>query len=158
MTKLIGIKRSSARYKISGIGTSDQSGATLIEVLISVVIVSIGLLGIASMQLVALRNSQSALQSSMVTMQSYSLLDSMRANRDAADKGEYNETALTTPPAGSSLVASDKAFWITAVQDQLGASAKGAINCDGGACTIDVTWNDSERGKSERSVQTRATL
>lgn len=145
-------------YGKNVVSPARQSGATLIEVLIAVVVVSIGLLGIASLQLVALRNSQSSLQSSMVTMQSYSLLDSMRANRAAADGGAYNEAALSTAPVGTTLVETDKAFWISALQSQLGTSAKAAISCATGACTIKVTWNDSEKGKAERTVETRATL
>ena len=146
------------RDKKTGLRSIRQRGATMIEVLIAVVAVSIGLLGIASLQLVVLRNSQSSLQSSVVTMQSYSLLDSMRANRAAADAGAYNETSLSAAPVGTTLVASDKAFWIGALQDQLGDSAKASIACATGACTIRVTWNDSEKGKAERTVETRATL
>ena len=59
-----------------------QSGISLIEVMVSVLILSIGLLGIAAMQATALRNGQSSLERSQAVVQSYSILDTIRADRD----------------------------------------------------------------------------
>jgi type IV pilus assembly protein PilV len=57
-----------------------QSGFSLIEILIAIVIASIGLLGLASMQATGLKNNQSAYQRSQATVLAYDYADRMRAN------------------------------------------------------------------------------
>lgn len=64
-----------------------QAGVSLIEVLISVVILGIGMLGIAAMQARALQNNSSSLERSQMVVQSYAILDAMRANLTAARGG-----------------------------------------------------------------------
>jgi len=59
---------------------SRQSGATMIEVLVAILIFSIGLLGVASTQTVGLTNTQSALHRSHAAQLSYELVDLIRAN------------------------------------------------------------------------------
>ena len=56
----------------------------MIEVLVAVLVMGIGLLGVAAMQATALRNNQSALERTQATIQTYSILDAMRANRQRA--------------------------------------------------------------------------
>ena len=56
----------------------------LLAALVAVLVMGVGLLGIAAMQATALRNNQSALERTQATIQTYSILDAMRANRDAA--------------------------------------------------------------------------
>ena len=63
-----------------GSRTNRQSGFSLIEVLISIVIASIGLLGLAGMQATGLKNNHSAYQRSQATVLAYDLADRMRAN------------------------------------------------------------------------------
>ena len=57
-----------------------QAGATMIEVLVAILIFSIGLLGVASTQTVGLSNTQSALHRSYAAQLSYELVDIIRAN------------------------------------------------------------------------------
>ena len=123
-------------------------GAGLIEVLVAVLIMAIGLLGIAAMQATALRNSQSALERSQAVVQTYSIVDAMRANREAALAGSYNMGMTCEPPgAGGSLVANDQSNWINDLQSSMGSTACGQVGCDAeGACTITVEWDDSRAG------------
>ncbi|MDN3648267.1 type IV pilus modification protein PilV [Reinekea marina] len=55
-----------------------QTGATMIEILVAVLIISIGLLGIAGTQTLGLANSQSALHRSYAAQLSNELADAMR--------------------------------------------------------------------------------
>lgn len=139
------------------INRTRQQGTTMIEVLVTVVIISVGLLGIASLQLLALRNSQGALQDSMATMYSYSMLDSLRANPTAARAEQY-DGKLCTPPAGATLVARDQAFWIGALKEQLGDGACGAVDCNSGSCKITVSWKDAGDKVADRDVVTESQL
>lgn len=70
-----------------------QRGFTLIEVLVAVVILGIGLTGIAGLQIMSLRGSQQAYQRTQATLLAYDIVDRMRANLAAARGGEY-DTAL----------------------------------------------------------------
>ncbi|NQZ31140.1 MAG: type IV pilus modification protein PilV [Oceanospirillaceae bacterium] len=63
-----------------------QSGASLIEVLISMVLISIGLLGISASQISSLKLTHSAYQRSQATLLADDIADRMRANINEASK------------------------------------------------------------------------
>ena len=126
-----------------GPGRRAMRGVGLIEVLIAVLILTFGMLGIAAMQATSLRNGQSSMQRSQAVVQSYAILDSMRANPAVAKIGGYNLKTLTCdPPDRADLATNDLADWIDALHAHLGQSACGQIVCDGPDCTITVQWND----------------
>lgn len=131
-----------------------MAGVSMIEVLISIVVLAFGLLGIASMQMLALRNSQVALERSQATVQTYAILDAMRANLAVARIGGYNLAAMTcaVPEKAGTLASTDLHDWVTTLKSNLGDSACAHINCGGADCRITVEWDDS-RGKSEDPTQ-----
>ena len=128
----------------------------MIEVLVAVLVLAIGLLGVAAMQATALRNSQSSLERSQGVMHVYTILDAMRANPDVARAGGYNMAMTCTPPASSSLVTNDQREWMRVLQLNLGTTACGQVNCVGAVCTIIVQWDDS-RGSGGNIAQTLRT-
>jgi type IV pilus assembly protein PilV len=76
-----------------------SSGFTLVEVLVSLVILAIGLLGIAKLMLFSSHSNDSAYLRSQATALAYEILDDMRANRqEAITAGTYN-TAAAVPAA-----------------------------------------------------------
>jgi len=69
---------------------SPQRGFTMIEVLVALVVLSIGLLGAAKLQVLAVRyNSQSFLRGQAVVL-AYDMADRMRANPTAVAAGNYD--------------------------------------------------------------------
>ncbi len=128
-------------------------GVGLIEVMVAILVLAVGLLGIAALQATTLRNSQGALERSQAVIQTYGILDSMRANVVAARGGAYNMGMTCAAPAVSDLATSDLAAWIgqtvpipTGLKGQLGPSACGMItSLGGGLFQITVQWN-AERG------------
>lgn len=66
------------------------SGFTLLEVLVALVVLSIGLLGLSGLQTTGLRNNHSAFLRSQATLVTTDIIDRMRANRDAAFNGDYD--------------------------------------------------------------------
>lgn len=130
-------------------------GVSLIEVLVSVVIIGIGLLGIAAMQSLALRGSQSSFESSQAVMQTNAIIEAMRANRVNAD--DYNGN-WDTPPAGATVALRDLNEWIAGMQglpnwngvdlDQpiIGDTAGATIAGCPDDCVISVRWNDTRAG------------
>ncbi len=127
-------------------------GVSLIEVMISVLVMAIGLLGIAAMQTIALRNSQGSLERSQAVISAYAALDAMRANRAQALAGAYNTGGFICSASGSaSLAAADTTAWINGWRTALGldaadaASGCGSISCDAGTgvCDVGLRWDES---------------
>jgi len=74
-----------------------QGGFTLLEVLIALLVLSIGLLGIGKMMMLSARANDSAYMRSQATALAYTMLDAMRANRQAAIVQGY-DTAMGVFP------------------------------------------------------------
>lgn len=144
----------------------NMAGVSLIEILVSVVIIGIGLLGIAAMQSMALRGGQSSLESSQAMMQTQSILESMRANR--ANAGAYVTAGMLCDPdevaAGNALAADDLTNWVQALKATMGLedddTTCGQIAVDGnGTWTVTVQWDDSRGGgAAERQVATETRI
>ncbi len=140
-----------------------QSGVGLIEVLIAVLVMAIGLLGIAALQATALRNSQGSMERSQAVIQSYTIFDAMRANRVAAlSKSEYN-TGKMMCAAGSTdtLAQKDINRWLAAMQATLGSSTCGQVQCGAdGLCKVSVQWDDTRAtgGTDKHTVETQVYL
>jgi type IV pilus assembly protein PilV len=73
-------------------------GFTLVEVLVSLVVLSIGLLGMARLILLSSHSNDRAYMRSQATALAYEMLDNMRANAAAAVAHSY-DTPLSTVPA-----------------------------------------------------------
>ena len=140
-------------------GQRRQRGLSLIEVLIAMLILAIGLLGIAAMQAITLRNSQSAFDRTQAVVLSYAMLDRMRANATAARAGSYNlAETCTAPTATSTLIENDHRQWILELRGTMGDATTtcGTISCAASVCSITVKWNDS-RATAGATAQTLTT-
>ena len=69
---------------------SRSHGFTLVEVLIAIVVFSIGLLGIAGLQVSGMRFTQGSQLRAVAAMQVSTMSDRMRANRVAVQDGNYD--------------------------------------------------------------------
>lgn len=81
-----------------------SAGATLIEVMIALVIMSIGLLGLASLQLTGISSNSNSEKRTQASIVANDLIERMRANPAGVTAGDYaavNYTTIdcTTPPA-----------------------------------------------------------
>ncbi|WP_296809826.1 type IV pilus modification protein PilV [Thiocapsa sp.] len=82
-------------------------GVGLIEVLITMVVLSVGLLGLAALQASALKLAHQADIRSQATFLAYEMADRMRANREAALGDEYALTTFSAVECDPTLVLSD---------------------------------------------------
>ena len=98
------------------------SGMTLIEVLIAAVIIGIGLLGVASLQVTALQGASNADYRSRATDLIASLADRMRANLDGVDTNAYSETSANAV-ADCSAPPSDLCAMTPSTSDASGVTA-----------------------------------
>lgn len=130
------------------IGSHTQRGVGLIEVLISLLVLSIGMLGLAGLQLFSLRNNQGAMERSMAIVETHSIADAMRADRANALAGGFNtDSESEEESAGTSFASQAIATWQENLVRNLGPRAVGDIQCetagaDAGVCTITVSWTD----------------
>ncbi len=75
-----------------------QSGITLVEILITVLVLAIGLLGIAALQTTAMTGNYTSYQYTQAAFLAQSMVERMRANRNAYASGNsfYNLAAGST--------------------------------------------------------------
>lgn len=131
-----------------------RAGFTLIEVLVAVLVLSIGLLGLAGLQASSLRQNHSAYLRSQASLLAYDILERMRGNRDGAMNGAYNinNVNASLPATGQTLAGDDVASWGGAVLALL-PSANGSIAIDGNnVVTITITWDDSRAQSTGQTV------
>ena len=134
-------------------------GFTLLEVLIAVVVLSIGLLGIASLQAVGQRSNHSAYLRSQATALAYDMIDRMRANMVGVQGGSYNAIdttagSYTDPGCASGTTCSaaqmaqyDMYDWQQELSTQL-PSGNGTVAGTGAGSvfTVTVMWDDDRNG------------
>lgn len=123
-----------------------QRGSSLLEVLIAVVVMAVGMLGIAALQAVTLRNTNSSAGRSQAVIHIYSAMDTLRLNRDAALAGQFNVGDFTC--AAAEAADDDETDysvfngWLTDLQRDF-PGACGRMTCDGTTCEVGVQWDDS---------------
>ena len=85
-----------------------QTGLSLIEILVTVVVLSIGLLGIAGMQAFGMRYNNDSYVRSQAVSYANDLVERMRANPDAVNTGAY-KTAMDAQTPATCTTANDPA-------------------------------------------------
>ncbi len=133
-------------------------GFTLIEMLVAVLVLSIGLLGLAGLQATGIRNNHSAYMRTQATFLAIDILDRMRANRDAAIGGDYDQ-ALTDGLRSSTakLADADVNAWLSELAQKL-PSGDGSIARNGSIFTVTVQWNDKRNDQDLLSFSTNTEI
>lgn len=129
-------------------------GFTLIEVLIALVILAIGLLGMATLMMNSLQSSQGAYQRSQASLLTYDLLERMRANHDqAVTTDDYvmgKDDNIPSDPGCKANGCSPRAQaqqdlhdWRTALEEGL-PDAKASIERENdNEYTIEIEWQEA---------------
>jgi len=112
----------------------EQAGSTLIEVIVALLVITIGLLGLLAMQVYTLKANQSAYLRSQATILAYELADAMRAQRVQALDGGFDDTA-----------GGYRAAWDARLPLILGEGAVGTVERVDNTVQITISWND-QRG------------
>lgn len=122
-----------------------QKGFTLLEVLVAMLILSIGLLGLAGLMASSLRNNHSAYYRSQATWLAYDVIDRMRTNRPNA--AAY-VVGIGAGSGAGGMAGTDITDWKAMIANTLPeGDGSVAVVAAGEARTVTVTiqWND-ERG------------
>jgi type IV pilus assembly protein PilV len=119
------------------------AGFSMVEVLVSVVILSVGLLGTAGLMSASLRNTNTAYYRSQATVFADDILDRMRANVAAARNGDYDVAGDECPGPSMSLALWDCTEWTTALAEAL-PGGSGSVLYDDENVEIRIEWDDGE--------------
>jgi len=134
-----------------------QKGFSLLEVLITLVILSIGLLGLAGLQATGLKNNLSAYHRTQATQLAYDIADRMRANMTAiasyptADPSTANVQAgcLAAGCTPVQMADNDLYEWNLAITSEL-PLGKATISAPvAGIYTISIQWDDNRSGVTD---------
>lgn len=141
-----------------------QSGFTLLEILVAMLVLAIGLLGLAGLMTSSMRNNLSASHRTQATWVAYDIIDRMRANRASAVIGGYDTpmgAAATCFPAtttGTATPVWDIAAWKNQLACALPAGDGSiTVNITTRVATVQVRWDDS-RGLQDSTNQTVKTF
>jgi type IV pilus assembly protein PilV len=135
----------------SPIKRKTQRGTTLVETLVALVVLSVGLLGIAALQMASLSSNRGAHLRSQAQVLAYDIADRMRANRNVALSDGYL-TTFVAAPTGATLNVLDLQAWKATLANTL-PGGQGQIERVGNMFLISVRWTDS----SSTTAQTFAT-
>lgn len=156
--------------RAGGGGRRRQVGFSMIEVLIALVVLAFGLLGLALMQTLNLRYTQSAQQRTLAVNLASELLDTMRTNRSqlaayAMAKADFDSIDFSDgcPTFDPATAARNVERWQCEVKESLGPDAYAIVDVSG-APTVSVTVVWTERGTggtdgaAEGSIELETTL
>lgn len=146
-------------------------GFTLIEVMVAVFVLAVGILGLAGMQAVGLKESQNSYFRTQADMLANDMVDRMRANPDAARdiSNVYvsDGSAVSVASAGacqmaladcdfSDMASYDIAQWQSLITNSSLPSGKGTLTREAGTnvYTIQVFWDENRDGVNSETCST----
>jgi type IV pilus assembly protein PilV len=129
-----------------------QTGFTLVETLVALVVLSVGLLGVAGLQIFGLRGNMSAASRTQATYFADDIIDRMRANYvvargpDAAHLQYQVTMGATASSAADPIALADVTAWLAELQ-QL-PSGQGSVSVDPVTkiATVTIQWVDTRGG------------
>lgn len=159
----------------SYICTKSQKGFSLVEVLVALIVIAIGLLGIAKMQGLALTETGNASRRSLAAIEAASFAASMHANSDYWASGfapsSFTVTGKQVSDPGlaqqiscdngavcnaAQLAAYDVQQWAATLSALLPAPVS-SVNCNNTpgipvTCTIAISWNEEQTGINQQGA------
>jgi len=135
-----------------------QAGFSMLEVMVTLVVLSTGLLGVANLQVEALRGNQGAYLASVAAQQAQDMAERMSANRAGVVANQYDNLDASIPvmpvnclsadctPTNLSLF--DHNRWNTTNQALLPSGAGQVKKISDGVFLIGVRWHDRQLADS----------
>lgn len=131
-------------------------GFTLIEVLIALVVLTVGLLGMAILMLTSLQSSQGAYMRSQASLLAYDIVERMRTNyTQAINTNDYALDASADDPAEPDCADSetgcdaagqaelDMFQWRTTLSSSIPGSSATISRSNENEYQIDITWSEA---------------
>lgn len=129
-----------------------SAGVSLVEVLVSIVVLSIALLGAAGLMGSSLRSTNTAYYRSQATVLVDDMLDRMRANIEEARNQKYDIDPGPSYSASGGMARYDCEEWVEMLTSTF-PDAVGVVDVNpAGVVTITITWGD---GANSFTTETR---
>lgn len=135
------------------------AGFSLFELLIAILVLSVGLLGLATLQSQGIKSNYSASMRTEATFLAMDITDRMRANPNGVAGGGYAIDTRVNVPAdpgcgdgctAAQRPAQDAYDWTNAIRTQLGggqaAGWHAVVAPVGGVFMVTIMWDDERRG------------
>jgi type IV pilus assembly protein PilV len=132
----------------NGARLKDQSGTSMVEVLTALVVVALGVLGVAKLQLAGIASHQNALLRVHATSLNNDLLDRFRADRAAVLSGDYD-----TGVGSDGLTQEQWDTWLRQVRAVL-PQATAELNRTGNRLVITTSWRNAQGNGAPQTVTT----
>jgi type IV pilus assembly protein PilV len=152
-------------------GARQSHGVGMVEVLVTLVILSVGLLGTATLYVTSMQTKTTAQSRMQAVNLAADIADRIRANRTAGDDYELPDTtALTTAPAASctttnctsaEMAAVDLYLWSAAVLNTLPGTVSRSITVTDATATtptiylIEISWTEPSLGELTHTLEVR---
>ncbi len=124
---------------------------TLVEAMIALLVISVGLLGIASLQLTAMNQNASSLNHSQAVWYAYNMSDRIRANMPAYDNyngvdtdTEYSQDCTSAACSSADMVNADAEDWSNMIDNLPGG--RGMVTAGNDGLEVSVMWDDDGTG------------
>ena len=133
------------------ISKSRQRGVSLVESMVALLVISIGLLGIAALQITSMKQNASALQHSQAVWISYNMADRIRANitqfanyAGVDTSTTYSQDCMSSRCTNPQMITADAQEWATEVQNLPGG--RGTVTGNAAQLVIAVMWDEEGTG------------
>jgi type IV pilus assembly protein PilV len=147
-----------------------NAGFTLVEVMVAVLVLAVGLLGLAGLQAASLAANQSAYRRGQASQSVYDLADRMRVNPAGltnytainpatAERKPECSVAQAAPPlppfpapdcSPAEMAENDLAEWFTAIESSL-PNSLGAVTVNGNVFTVTITWDEDSQNDGDNN-------
>ncbi len=128
-----------------------QRGLSILEAMISLLIISIGLLGIATLQITSMKQNASALNHSQAVWLGYNMADRIRSNisefanyAGIKTSGSYTRNCMSAACTTGQMITADAQEWQTQIQNLPGGL--GWVTGDATQLIVTVMWDDDGKG------------
>lgn len=131
-----------------------QAGATMIEVLVTILILAVGLLGLSATQMMSLKNGNNSHHRYLAALASQEMAERMRVNPDGVSLGSYDGKVDGTESSqdcsvgctSRQLANMDLYDWGQVISTNL-PSGTGLIERNGDTVTFTVSWKEQHTGE-----------
>ena len=135
-----------------------QLGSSMLEILVAIFILSVGLLGLASLQIASIKNINNAQFHSLATEYAYDMAERMRSNRAAVTSGAYDNIVSTVTDPGctvcstSGMAQFDGYQWNQKIQSDVKTGGLpegiGTVIKNGNVFNITIAWKEQQRSNT----------
>ena len=146
------------RSIFSLVSTRSQRGFSLIEVMVALLVLAIGLLGLAGLQTLGLKFNTQSYQRTQAVLNAYDIVDRIRANSSGIAAAIYDNIGINAAPPGSPDCSAvdcdstqmgdyDVTQWKNSLTELLtqgkGAVCRGVLTADFTGCAVDPAGQTS---------------